>query len=241
MIQLNLDSFSLGQKRILEKINFQADQASLINIVGPNGSGKTTLLKILAGLYKLQNGHLNFSVIDDKISFLSQKSELAEDITINDYLRLAGFKVCKGQLGRFKKYLPEITSLMECLGLSHSLETSIGHLSGGEFQKWRIIAATYWDPEVLLLDEPCSFLDPKHQDEILKLLKFFVHNKKKTVVIVSHDINQVLNSMGQVFGLKKGQIVFSGFHEDFHNSSVLENLFDKKFNVTTVGEGRYAL
>lgn len=241
MIEIKNLNYKVERKEILKNLSISIPMNQMTQIIGPNGAGKSSLIKILIGFVKASSGDVNISTKEDKISYLPQKYEQGDDLSIDDYLRLAGFKATRGLPSIYNEFKEKLDSLKECLRLEQSHDTMLSTLSGGEFQKWRLLGATYWNPELILLDEPTSFLDPKYQDEIQLLFDYLINKEKKTIISVTHDLNKVLNSKGHVVALKNGELFFQGSTQELFDENKINLLFDKKFNLKNIDGGFYAL
>ncbi|GAB4013181.1 MAG: ABC transporter ATP-binding protein [Bdellovibrio sp.] len=241
MIEIKNLSYSVKGKDILKGLNFSIPMNQMTQIIGPNGAGKSTLIKIIIGFMTPSAGIVQHHINENLVSYLPQKYERSEDLCLDDYLRLSGFKATRGLPSRYNEFKKKIESLKECLRLVQSHDTMISTLSGGEFQKWRLLGATYWNPDLILLDEPTSFLDPKYQDEIQLLFDYLIEQEKKTIISVTHDLNKVLNSKGHVVALKNGELYFQGQTSELFVEDVINKLFDKKFKLKNIDGGLYAL
>lgn len=211
MIEIKNLNFSYNDKKILKNINFSLEKPEFLCLLGPNGSGKTTLLKNICGLLKVQHGKISF---DNKDLLKLNRKELSKNVAIvnqnqeNPYEYLVkelvemGTYVLNLKYSEKKNFLEEIYKLTE---IKEFLDRSINTLSGGEKQRVYLARALGQNTPLLLLDEPISNLDLKHQVIIMELCKTLVA-KGITVICVLHDINFALNYSDKVILMKKGEI-----------------------------------
>jgi len=199
ILQVEDLTFAYGGKPVLSQVSFQVKEGAFLGIAGPNGAGKTTLLNLLCGLLKPQAGSIRICGRD--INCLLPR-ELATKIAVvrQEFVPVFEFTVAEVVLMARTPYLSvlgfegksDYELAMEALELTDTAEFAnrpLSELSGGERQRVFIARAIAQDTPVLLLDEPTSFLDLKHQVAIYDLLKKMQLEKGKTIVVVTHDIN----------------------------------------------------
>jgi iron complex transport system ATP-binding protein len=218
-IEVRAFSFSLGEKAILRDVSFEVAQREYVSIVGPNGAGKTTLLKCLDRICEGGTGEV--SVWGRPVSSYRRK-ELARRVSYVPQAdgRVFPFTVEQFVLmGRYP-YLSPFTSVRredrqaarEALEWTHTAPFAgrlLDTLSGGERQKVYIAAAVAQGADVLLLDEPTTFLDYRHQAEIRDLLAR-LNAAGKTIVAVTHDVNRAALDSRRIVALREGRVVFCG-------------------------------
>ncbi len=230
-------SFQYRHDHVLDHVSFDIHQGEFVGIIGPNGSGKTTLLKILLGLLQPQTGVL--TVFDkevkvgqhsDRIGYIPQKVTQLETrfpITVEEVVML-------GRVGRKKLWqrmnsddslaVEQALSEVQMLPLRHRLITD---LSGGQQQRVFIAKALAAQPELLLLDEPTVGVDVESQEEFYALLAKLHREKGLTIVIVSHDIDVVMNEVDTVLCLNR-TLVYHGTPKEFIKEDYLEKLYGKE-------------
>ncbi len=241
IIDLEAYRFRIGGKEILRDISFAVRKGEYVSIVGPNGAGKTTLLKCISRIHK--GGHGKIAVAGRNIDRYSQR-DLALEISYVPQAegRNAPFTVYEiVMMGRYP-YLspfsppgaPDIAAVREALsvtGTSQFSDRLLGTLSGGERQKVYIAAALAQEASVLLLDEPTTFLDPKHEADIYRLLAEINRGRGVTIISVTHDINSAVLTSRKILALKKGSVAFWGPAEDFMDEEILGKIYDKPFSL----------
>lgn len=211
-------SFSYGSRPALEDVTMSIEEGEIVSLVGPNGSGKTTLLKCINRILKHQKGTV---LVEEKdISKLKLK-ELAKILSyvpqsVSHSLPSTVFEIVligrKPHLdwnvsSRDKEIVLNILSLM---GLKEMVLRQSNELSGGEYQKVLIARALAQEPQVLLLDEPTSNLDLKHQLDVLNLITSIVKEKEIAAVMAMHDLNLASRFSDKMIFLKSGKIYDAG-------------------------------
>ena len=187
---------------ILRGLSLTVGCGERLIIAGPNGAGKTTLLKVLLGLVKAASGQVSvlghpvgsrsWSRMRRKVGYVNQES-VHVDFPVSGR-EVVEIRACAAPLGRAEKRR-RIEEAMAAVGCSHLSGRMYARLSGGEKQKLSLARCLCQDPELLLLDEPTSFLDPGSRAELMGLLGELNRRRGLTVVMVSHD-PQVLSGDG---------------------------------------------
>ena len=216
MIKIENLKFKYYKKNILNNISLNFDEKNFTSIIGINGSGKTTLIKIMMRLLKPDNGEL---VINDsnirsfkskefakKVAYIPQNLIFPEGTTVYDFVSF-GRNPYTNMIGTLtkndKKYIDEALKMCGIHNLKDSLLTS---LSGGQKQLCAIALTVAQDSDIVLLDEPNSYLDIYNTDEIMNILRHLVDVHKKTIIMTIHDINQASKFSDQIIIIKNGKI-----------------------------------
>jgi len=187
---------TLGGRVVIQDLSFEVRQGDCLAIIGPNGAGKTVLLKALLNLIPY-NGQIQWSR-DARVGYVPQKSTADRQLPLcaNDLLRAKA---------NFQK-LParDVEVVSREVGLTNELlNTSVGALSGGQFQKMLIAFALLGEPNVLLFDEPTASLDELTEERIYDLIQSLQANKGMTIILVSHDLSVVYRNANVVLCLSK--------------------------------------
>jgi iron complex transport system ATP-binding protein len=230
-------SVSLSGVKILNDLNFLLPQGAFVAIIGPNGAGKSTLLKTIIRIIKSKgnivvNGRALAARSQREIaqcfSYVPQDSTNALPFSVEEIVMMARYP----SAGRFRLLRDSdqelVDSALKLTGTEKFRERRFSSLSGGERQKVLLAAAIAQGSEILLLDEPGSFLDPRFEGEIFDLLGR-LHASGKTIVLVTHDINRASLVSTHVLALKDGVIPFFGTTSEFLESGVLPVLFGTEF------------
>lgn len=233
-----------GARVIADRLNFSVDKSEIISIIGPNGSGKSTLLKSLGRLLKPTHGtvllegkdiqSMKSSDVARKMAILPQSSTIPPDMTIYDL-------VCYGRMphqGLFDAPKDEDNKMVE----EALIETNTAHmryrrldtLSGGERQRAWLAMAIAQNPEILLLDEPTTYLDIKHQLDLMNLVYKLHQTKKITVIMVLHDLNHAARFSHRLVAVKNGKIFADGLVKDVFTEEKLCDLYDVETSVMTL-------
>lgn len=224
-----------GEKEILKDIKFQVEDGQIVSIIGPNGSGKSTLIKALSRCIKPAKGSIyldgkNLSTIStkkiaQKMAILPQVKNTSADITVKELVSYGRYPHLKfGQ--RLSKEDEKIVNwAIEKTGLLSLKDRYIVNLSGGEQQRAWIAMALSQKPNILLLDEPTTFLDISYQLEVLQLIKKLNKSLKLTVVMVLHDLNQAARYSDNIFVLKEGKLWEHGNPEKIMRGKLLKEVF----------------
>jgi polar amino acid transport system ATP-binding protein len=210
---------SFGSSRVLDGIAFPVERGEVVGVIGPSGSGKSTLLRVLIGLERLDAGEvrLDGTVIDyrdrrrlraarDRMAIVFQSYNLFQNMTVLDNVTLAPVKV-KGREPAAVR--GEATVLLEQVGLGDKLRAYPDELSGGQQQRVAIARALALKPELLLLDEITSALDPELVTEVLDTIRSLARGGM-TMLVVSHEMAFIREVATTVVFLDAGRVVETG-------------------------------
>ena len=204
-----------------------------MGLLGPNGCGKTTTIGMILGLLKPTSGQVlingknienNKISILHKMNFISPYIELPKKLTVNQNL------IVYGKLYNIQNLNERINFLSEKLRLGDLLDKITGELSSGQKNRVSLAKALINDPTVLLLDEPTAALDPETADFIRTFLEKYKEEKKISVLLASHNMDEVKRLCNSVMMMKDGTIVDSGTPEDLikkYGQKNLEEVFLK--------------
>lgn len=208
-------SYKISGNTILENINMDVKQGETLTIIGPNGGGKTTLIKILIGILKCSSG-LIIKAKGIVTGYMPQKVSFNSliPLTVRDFLMLNAPAEC----------INKFTDLVHKNNLARLLNRQLHDISGGEMQRVMLSKALLRDPNLIVLDEPTQALDLEGQMEFYKFLAQIKKDKRKTVVIISHELHTVVRTTDRVICLNK-TILCSGEPEDVEKSGVYKKLF----------------
>lgn len=234
-------SLGYGRKLVINNINMEIEKGKISAIIGPNGSGKSTILKAFSRIIKpcdgkvLLNGKdihkMDTKEVAKQISILSQVREAPDDFTVEDVVKFGRFPHFSfGQ--KFTVKDKEIVSwAIEKTGLQDFRGSLLKKLSGGEKQRVYIAMALAQKTNILLLDEPTTFLDVSYQTGILDLIKDLNESLNLTVVMVLHDINQAAKYSNKIYALKDGKIYDSGKPEKVLTKDLFRYVFDVEAHI----------
>jgi len=228
-------SFSYNDHRILDDLSLVVESSEVLSLVGPNGSGKTTLIKCIDRILKpkgsiLLDGRdmsrMSRQDVARQIGYVPQSSSSAMAITVFDAV-LMGRRPHMGWMVEDAD-LDKVAQVLERLHLLDLAMHDFSQLSGGQKQKVLIARALAQEPSVLLLDEPTSNLDMRHQLEVMETVSGMVREKKIAAVMAIHDLNLASRFSDRLVMLKKGKIYASGEPKDLLNESNIEKVYGIK-------------
>lgn len=243
MLHLKTNQLTVGyrQKKVVENINIDAWKGQVICVLGPNGSGKTTILRSIAGLIAPIKGTV-FLKGAELTSFSRQK--LAEEMAVvltdsisSEYMRACDFIAAgryphTGFLGKLSTYdTRKINEAIYWVNAESITDKYFNELSDGERQKVLLARALAQDTELIILDEPTSYLDLKHRAELISLLNRLSKEKGKTIILSLHDVELALKVCEILVLVNKGQIVDFGPVDKIIREDTINQLYGlKKMN-----------
>lgn len=231
-----LDNFSLGLKA-----------GEVRALIGPNGSGKSTALQALAGLIVPHEGQVQINgqtaramsrrVLAKQLAFLPQQPTAPDEMTVEQLVRQGRYP----HVGLFRSYNRHdeqaIEWALESTDLASLADRSLHELSGGERQRAWISAALAQEAQILLLDEPTSFLDIGFQVEVLNLVHRLSRERGVTIIMAIHDINQAISIADRISLLEKGKLLFDGEPDALAESGLIEKVFRVRGNFVRIAPG----
>ena len=234
---LDIKNISLifRKKTILLNVSLTINAGEFFVIIGPNGAGKTSLLKVLSGLHKAQEGSVfikgeNITKYTRRslaqiMAIVPQQIEVEFPFTVKETV-IMGRTPHLGILGMESENDFHIAEeAMEFTDVLHLADRKLFQLSGGELQRVIIARAICQQPEIILLDEPTTALDPAHQLKIMDLMERFRQQHNTTIIMVSHDLNLASMYADRLLLLKEGRVVKTGDPKTVLNKSLLEESY----------------
>ncbi len=197
-----------GEQRALDQVSFEAKKGEIVGFLGPNGAGKTTMMKIITCLIPPTEGDVTVCGLDiwkdslelrKKIGYLSEANPLYYDMYVREFLEFIG------GIHHLKDVKARVADIVEKTGLTPEQHKKIGALSRGFKQRVGIAQALIHDPEVLILDEPTTGLDPNQLIEIRELIRSY--GKNRTVLLSTHIMQEVQAMCDHVIIINKGKLV----------------------------------
>ena len=226
-IEINNLSKQYRNTLAVKNINFKINKGAIIGLLGPNGCGKSTTIGMMLGLIKPTSGTVvingqnienNRTSLLEKMNFISPYAELPKKLTVEENLKVYG------RLYGVKNLKDRIYNVMKKLNLTQFITRKTGELSSGQKNRVSLAKALINDPEILLLDEPTASLDPDVGDYIRKIIEDFAANKGTTILLASHNMNEVERLCHEVMMMKNGEIIDKGKSSDLINKHGRKNL-----------------
>lgn len=216
IIQINNVTAAYGQQTVLENINLTVYEHDYLGIIGPNGGGKTTLMKLILGLLKPTEGSIHFfknnqPCLHINMGYLPQYNDIDHDFPISvSEVVLSGLCRKKSLWHPFNHSLhQQVNDTLCAMELDKLKERPIGTLSGGQLQRVLLARAVVSKPDVILLDEPNTYIDQQFQEQMYEMLTSI--NRQCAIIIVSHDIAEIINNVQHVACVNR--------HLHYHNST----------------------
>ncbi|GAF15055.1 ferrichrome transport ATP-binding protein FhuC [Bacillus sp. JCM 19046] len=235
-MELHNVSFSYQTKKpLIEALSGEIKKNKITTIVGPNGSGKSTMLAMLARQLAPSRGEILFNgkklvhfkgkELAQQLAVVYQKNEAPLNLSVRklvSYGRHPYWTMIRSWTSEDERAVDEALSVTR---LTHYANVSVDSLSGGEQQRVWLALALAQETDVILLDEPTTYLDLYHQFEILERVRLLNQSKAKTVVMVLHDLNQALQYSDDVWVMKAGRLVAKGSAAEVLTSACIRSVF----------------
>ena len=205
----------IGKQHVLKDICLTINDGEVVGLLGPNGAGKSTLMKIMVGVWDATNGEVQ---VPESIGFLPEQNPLYEDMYVREYLRFFVELRTNSQLPISHSQLVE--DLIERVGLTPEANKRVGQLSKGYRQRVGLAQAMIGDPELLILDEPTTGLDPNQLEDIRALIRNLAnpisnsdtvasniqYPNGRTVILSTHILQEVKQMCTRVIIINHGEI-----------------------------------
>ena len=228
-ISINKVNKFYGKQQALADVSFTLNKGEVVGFLGPNGAGKSTLMKIITCYLQQDSGKVQVCNLDTqeqdlkvkaKIGYLPEQNPLYTDMYIKEYLSFVG------QMYKVENLNNRIAEIIQQTGLTPEQSKKIGQLSKGFKQRVGLAAALIHNPEILILDEPTTGLDPNQLVEIRNLIKEV--GKDKTVLLSTHIMQEVDKMCNRVVIINKGKIVDNQLISNYQKNNIdLEEHFRK--------------
>ena len=224
-----------GNFQAVKNLNFTIKPGSIVGLLGPNGCGKTTTIGMILGLIKPTKGKILIKgknvenesdriEILEKVNFISPYVELPKKLTVKENL------IIYGKMYEVINLNQKINTLIKDLNLDEFKNKKTGELSSGQKNRVSLAKSLINSPEILLLDEPTASLDPDTGDYIRTYIEDYASKNKTTILLASHNMNEVERLCSEVMMMKSGEIIDKGTCESLiskHGRINLEQTFLK--------------
>jgi iron complex transport system ATP-binding protein len=217
-LKINECSFSYNIQLVLDHISMQISEGEVVSIIGPNGSGKSTLLRCICRVLQPRGGvvylnnqdvaHLKPRELARLLGYVPQSGAEVFPLTVYEAVLLGRKPYLSWGVGPKDREI--VDRILRFMKIEEFALKYINEMSGGEKQRVLIARALAQEPEVLMLDEPTSNLDIKHQLEVLGLMQKFAHEGGMTVIMVLHDLNLASRFSDKLVLINEGKVFASG-------------------------------
>lgn len=235
MIKIEQLSVNYGDKTVLKDINLTIKENSITSIIGPNGCGKSTLLKAISRNIYYKKGTITLGQEDIKtissktfaklLAILPQNPRVPGDFTVKELLSYGRYPYLKFGGRMTSKDYNAIDWALDKTDMIEYKNRQVNTLSGGERQRAWIAMALAQEPQVLLLDEPTTYLDIEHQFEVLELIKEINTKLNMTIIMVLHDINHAGRYSDEIIVMKNASIFKHGIVDQTITKKTMKNVF----------------
>ena len=235
--ELRVEQLSSGYEKqtVFTNLNISIQRGKITTIIGPNGCGKSTLLKTIGRILKQKSGKIflqeqNMAAISTKeiakrLAFLSQNPEAPSQLKVEELVTYGRYPHRKRVGVLTKEDTEMIEWAMSVTKTSEFRSREISQLSGGQRQKVWLAMALAQETDILLLDEPTTYLDMAHQLDVLKIVERLNKRHQCTIVMVLHDINHAARFSDELIAMKNGEIIKVGPPKEILTEEVMEGIF----------------
>ena len=230
MIRIDNICKAFGTQQVLRDVSLEIPRGQVLGLLGPNGAGKSTLMKILIGLWQADSGSVR---VPERIGYLPEQNPLYDDMYVAEYLRFMAGLTASNASGPTaqRSYSETVSDLIDRVGLTPEAHKHIRQLSKGYRQRVGLAQALLGDPQLLILDEPTTGLDPNQLVEIRSLIRDLAHGlttndqRPITVILSTHIMQEVREMCDRVVILDHGEIRADEMIDQIPD---LEQLFHEK-------------
>ena len=227
LVSVNNLSKNFSSFEAVKEISFSINESEILGLLGPNGCGKTTTIGMMLGLLKPTRGEVIINGLNveknrinllKKMNFISPYIELPKKLTVKENLMVYG------KLYSVNGINNRIDYLTETLRLSEFINKKTGELSSGQKNRVSLAKAVVNDPDILLLDEPTASLDPETGDFVRTFIEKISSEKKMSILLASHNMNEVKRLCKSILMMKDGKIIDRGTPSEIINKHGKKNL-----------------
>lgn len=236
-----------NDKTVIKNLDIDIKRGSVVSIIGPNGSGKSTLLKSFAKLLSPSSGsvivenrdlaEVSMRCLAKKVSILLQRNSCPADIKVKELIYYGRTPHKKWYERHNEEDEKIIADAIRKTKIEDMVDRQVSKLSGGESQRVWLAMALAQDPEILLLDEPTTYLDIGYQIELLDLIMEINRTANMTVIMVLHDLNQASRYSDVIYVLEEGEIYDQGCPKEVINKRMLQKVYKLEAEIIYDDEG----
>ena len=235
LVNVNNLSKNFSSFEAVKEISFSINESEILGLLGPNGCGKTTTIGMMLGLLKPTSGEVIINGLNveknrinllKKMNFISPYIELPKKLTVKENLMVYGKLYSVNDINN------RIDYLTETLRLSEFINKKTGELSSGQKNRVSLAKAVVNDPDILLLDEPTASLDPETGDFVRTFIEKISSEKKMSILLASHNMNEVKRLCKSILMMKDGKIIDRGTPSEIINKHGKKNLEEVFLKLT---------
>lgn len=235
---INIKDLKIGydKKIIIEDLDLSIEEGKVTSIIGPNGCGKSTLLKSIGRILKKEKGevflldknmdNMKSKEIAEKLAILSQNPTAPSELKVEELVSYGRYPHRSNVNKLSRKDKEKIEWALKVTNTLEFRERELSDLSGGQRQRVWLAMALAQETDILLLDEPTTFLDMSHQLEVLNIVNNLNEKHKCTIVMVLHDINHAAKYSDFIIAMKDGKILYKDEPNSIMNKEVLKNIYN---------------
>jgi iron complex transport system ATP-binding protein len=237
------------QSLIVQALSIEVPEGKISSLVGANGSGKSTVLKALARVLKPRGGavYLDGKAIHTEptkqvarqLAILPQAPQAPDGLTVQELVSYGRFPYQSGFGTLNAADNSMISWALNVTGISEFRNRPVGELSGGQRQRAWIAMALVQGTNILILDEPTTFLDMAYQLEVLNLLRDLNRSEEKTIIMVLHDLNHAARYSDHIFAIRQGSLIAQGTPEEVITPETIRQVFEVEADI--VRDPRYGV
>ena len=234
-------SYRFGSQALFEGISFEVMPGEYAAIIGPNGSGKTTLLRCILRILTDWRGTVELDGVSvrkigrkrlaRRIAYVQQNLTTIFPFSVRQIVEMGRYPHLHPLTPLSDEDRRIVDESLDVMEMTAFADRKIDTLSGGERQKVILAAALAQQPDLMLLDEPTTFLDYRHQNEICRYLRQINRERKTTILEVTHDVNRAALEAEHILAIADGRIVFDGVPGDLMNESQLKAVYRTDFKL----------
>ena len=248
MLKVNRVKFSYRNRTVFDDLSMCLVPNKITTIIGPNGTGKSTLFKLLSRVEKPISGQVSLNGQDiwkmdgkefaKKVAILHQQNEIYDEMTVLELVKM-GRMPYSSLVTSQNVDQDKLDEIFKYLDLDQFKDKLVSELSGGQRQRVWLATALAQEPEILLLDEPTTYLDLHFQYKFLKLLQKLNHDQNLTICMVLHDLNQALEFSDQIILLNNGKIEEVGKPEEVITEENVRKTFEIDCQIIKTEDGMF--
>jgi iron complex transport system ATP-binding protein len=224
---------------LLCDVGFSVPEGASLAVIGPNGAGKSTLLRCLDNLLPVAAGRIDLCgrslssysrrELARVVSYVPQADARPIQFSVWSFVEMGRYPYLRGWEAPGAADAEAVRAALEMTGCRHLERRAVDSLSSGERQRVLIAAALAQGGEVLLLDEPTSFLDYRRQVQVMEVLERLRRERGSTIVLATHDLNGAVADADQVLALKNGRVAYDGPPDRLFTTEALREIYDAEF------------